>query len=209
MLRKSSLKDLLGEIPFTAEIYWHLRQSGKPIDPHFSLKHLEEHLADWVTIVRSVQPQVSPGKKVAIFGVLRYWIEHTTLLGLTLAGLGHKPALAFLPYDHWKKTLNRFDLRRQSAYARSVLQHAEPVLDITSLVDVKPERAQFPPALQEIIDEVAYRDTQYSLQIEDVARDHPLYHLRQTRNTQAALAGGSLAESGKSGCRHPPQWQHP
>ncbi len=188
MLRKSSLKDLLGEIPFTAEIYWHLRQSGKPIDPHFSLKHLEEHLADWTAVARSAQAQASPGKKVAIFGVLRYWIEHTTLLGLTLAGLGHRPALAFLPYDHWKKNLNRFDLRRQSVYARSVLQHAEPVLDITSLVDVKPERAQLPAELQETIDQVAYRDTQYSLQIEDVARDHPLYHLRQTRNTQAALA---------------------
>ena len=77
MLRKSSLKDLLGEIPFTAEIYWHLRQSGKPIDPHFSLKHLEEHLADWTATARAAQAQATTGKKVAIFGVLRYWIEHT------------------------------------------------------------------------------------------------------------------------------------
>ncbi len=188
MLRKSSLKDLLGEIPFTAEIYWHLRQSGKPIDPHFSLKHLEEHLADWTTTARAAQAQASPGKKVAIFGVLRYWIEHTTLLGLTLAGQGHIPSLAFLPYDHWKKNLNRFDLRRQSAYARSVLQQAEPVLEITSLVDVKSMRAELPPELQAEVDEVAYRDTQYSLQIEDVPRDHPLYDLRRARNTEAALA---------------------
>ena len=58
-------------------------------------------------------------KKVLIFVTLRYWIEHATLMGMALAGLGHEVTLAYLPYPNWRKPLNRFDLRRQNAYARA------------------------------------------------------------------------------------------
>jgi hypothetical protein len=188
MLNKSTLKDLLGEIPLTAEIYWHLRQAGKPIDPHFSLDKLARHLPDWTTQANEAAGAAPLGKRIAIFGVLRYWIEHTSLLGLTLAGMGNQVSLAFLPHDHWKKTLNRFDLRRQNAYALSVLRQAEPVLQIVSFVDQRGDQTDLPPDLQAAVAEVAYRDTQYSLQVEDVDIDSDLYRLRLERDSAAAQA---------------------
>ncbi len=188
MLNKSTLKDVLGELPLTAEIYWHLRQAGKPIDPHFSLDKLAQNLPDWAAQARQAASAAPPGKRIAIFGVLRYWIEHTSLLGLTLAGMGHQVSLAFLPHDHWKKTLNRFDLRRQNAYALSVLRQAEPVLQIVSFVEQRGGQGALAPDLLAAVSAVAYRDTQYSLQVEDVDRESDLYRLRLERNTTAAQA---------------------
>ena len=33
---KEVVKQLLGEIPFTAELYWLVRQRGKPVEPIFA-----------------------------------------------------------------------------------------------------------------------------------------------------------------------------
>ena len=35
---KEVVKQLLGEVPFTAELYWLLRQRGKPLQSRFSLR---------------------------------------------------------------------------------------------------------------------------------------------------------------------------
>ncbi len=140
MSYKVFLKHFLGELLLTAELYWSIRQSGKPLNGHFSLKKLEERLPAWKAEMReglartSVEPN---GRHILIFGTLRYWIEHTTLLGLALAGLGHRVSLAFLPYGNWKKAENRFDLRRQNAYAQAVLRQASPPLEIVPLLTEK------------------------------------------------------------------------
>ncbi len=70
-----------------------------------------------------------------LFTTLRYWIEHSVLMGMGLAGLGHKVTLAYLPFDNWQKSMNRFDQRRQDLYARSVLEGAAPVMQAISFYD--------------------------------------------------------------------------
>ena len=70
-----------------------------------------------------------------LFASLHYWIEQTALLGLTLAGAGHHPHLAYLPYFDWQKPVSKFDLRRNNLYARDVLAGTQPLLQITPLLD--------------------------------------------------------------------------
>jgi hypothetical protein len=38
MITKSAAKKILGDLPFTAETYWYIRQAGKPIRTGYSLK---------------------------------------------------------------------------------------------------------------------------------------------------------------------------
>jgi hypothetical protein len=44
MITKAAAKKVLGELPLTAEVYWHLRQGGKPPRTGFKLEQLQEHL---------------------------------------------------------------------------------------------------------------------------------------------------------------------
>ncbi len=191
MFSKESLKELLGELPLTAEIYWHFRQGGGPTDPHFSLERLKERLPEWTAAAGEARRRRPPGKKVAVFATLHYWIEHAALLSLALAGLGHDVTLAYLPYNSWKKPAPRFDLRRQDAYARRVLRLAEPLIRVQGLLAA---RAALPAALETAADEVAFRDTQYSRQREDITLDDELYRLRQERNRHAGAAALSWME---------------
>ena len=47
-LSKASLKDLLGELPLVPEVYWSLRQPGKPVTAKFALDRLQEVIPEWV-----------------------------------------------------------------------------------------------------------------------------------------------------------------
>jgi hypothetical protein len=187
-MNKTAIKHFLGEIPLTAEAFWYLRQPGKPLSRRFSLRQLEAGLPRWRSQAEQAAQRAQPGKKVLIFGTLHYWISHAALVGLALAGLGHKVILMYLPYGKWQKPLNRFDLRRQNLYARTVLEKAAPLVKAVSLVDVKPASNGFPAELNELVQEVALRDTQYTLQVEDVSPDSDLYRLRLDRNLNAARA---------------------
>src|SRR5512142_3299698 len=104
---KEVIKQLLGEVPFTAELYWLLRQRGGPLQSRFSLRHLQAEMPDLVkeaTALRdealraktlrtdslrakelSATRRASPFGKVFIFATLHYWIEHAALLGIALA----------------------------------------------------------------------------------------------------------------------------
>ena len=86
---EESLKDLFGEIPVAAELYWLVRQRGKPVS-RFSLKHLQAILPDLVMQAGESAERAPAGKKVLFFASLHYWIEHAALLSLALAGLGHQ-----------------------------------------------------------------------------------------------------------------------
>lgn len=204
MINKSEVKRLLGDVPLTAEAYWLLRQRGRPLSKSFSLHRIEEALPEWLSQAGSCRAQFAEQsnnprqRRVLIFSTLRYWIEHSLLLGIALAGMGHDVTFTYLPYANWQKQLNRFDLRRQNAYARKVLNRASPLLKPISLLDIKwvdPVNGKsftLPDGLEESIQEVSLRDTQYTLQIEDIEKDNSesqsaqLYRLRLERNKHAA-----------------------
>jgi hypothetical protein len=204
---KRAARYLLGELPFAAEMYWQLYEQGKAPLKRFALRRTERWLPDLLSQAQAARQQftsvsptsASPRRRILLFGMLRYWIENATLLGLALAGLGHEVTLLYLPYPHWHKPVARFDARRLSAYTQKVLSKASPLLQSMSLLEL-PEytnhRAQrvLPQVLDEAIQELALRDTQYTLQVEKVDRDGTqsssaqLYHLRLERNRQAANA---------------------
>jgi hypothetical protein len=197
MIGKRAVKQVLGKLPFTAEIYWRFVQQGKPPARNFSLRKLEKDLPEWCAQARTAQASGrpdEPARRILIFATLRYWIEHAALLGVTLAGLGHKVTLAYLPYANWRRPYQLFDIQRQNAYARSVLQIAHPTIQTVSLFDVKPASGRaFSADLFHKLQQVSIRDTQYTLQIEDVdlsgdSDSARLYRLRLERNLQAAAA---------------------
>jgi hypothetical protein len=184
---KSKIKDWLGGLPLAAEAYWYLRQPGKPLRENFSLDRLEKHLPDWATQVELLRQVTPSGKQIMIFGTLRYWIEHTTLVGLALSAMGHNVTLAYLPYDNWKQPLNLFDLRRQNFYVRNVLSLAGSTMNVLPLYNVK-KADNLPPELERAVAENALRDTQYTMQVEEVDLQSDLYQLRLKRNGEAARA---------------------
>lgn len=185
---KEVVKQLLGEVPFTAELYWLLRQRGKPLQSRFSLRHLQAELPELVAQAESLRKNANPGRKVFIFATLHYWIEHSALLGVALAAQGHKVTLGYLPYAEWQSPINRFDLRRQNVYASKVLEQAAPVMETVSFLTTRSLFTRIPDELMESVRQVTLYDTQYTLQIEDIDKNSEVYKLRLERNTEAARA---------------------
>ncbi len=200
-------KRILGELPFTAELYWQLRQQGKPVNKSFALNRTAKWLPQWLSQAevalsnsRSDTPCTSGlellvrhDRKVLVFTTLRYWIEHATLLGIALAGLGDQVTLAYLPYANWHRPINRFDLRRHNAYAQNMLQRASPLMRTISFMETKSAGSRgsmpsLPKTLVHEIEAVSERDVQYTLQVEEVDHQDALYRLRMERNLQAATA---------------------
>jgi hypothetical protein len=125
--------------------------------------------------------------------MLPYWVEQTSMLSLALAALGHDVTFAYLPYAHWKRSVDRFDLRRQNLYMREVLKPLESFLEPLSMLDA-PQVPSLPAQLAEQMPAAAYRDVQYSLLREEVDTDSDLYHLRAERNQTHALAMHNLMQ---------------
>jgi len=198
-IRKRIVKEILGDLPLTAELYWLLIQRGRPLTRKFSLRKTQKQLPEWCAQAKQAlietHGSAQSAKRVLVFCTLRYWIEHAVLLGTTLAGLGHKVTLAYLPYPSFDRPFSQFDLRRHNLYAREAFLPATDLIHPFSLLDVprfSPEK--LPIQLQQAIQEVSTRDTQYTLQVEHVdmedAHSHSgrLFHIRQERNRQAAAA---------------------
>lgn len=185
-IAKDALKKLLGELPFTAELYWLLRQRGKPLGTRFSLKHLQANLPDLVAQASALRETARPGKKIFIFATLHYWIEHAAVLGLALAAEGHQVALGFLPYCDWQADISRFDLRRQNVYAKKVLAGASPLIETVSFLNGRLSYTSLPQEVTKIVEEVSSYDTQYTLQVEDVDVQSDVYKLRYERNMEVA-----------------------
>jgi hypothetical protein len=186
-MNKRFLKSILGRLPYTVELYWQLVQRHRPWKAHFNLDDLEAVLPEAVQQTTLFAPAAQPGKKVFLFASLHYWIEFSTLMGLALAGKGHKVTLSFLPYANWDKPIQKFDLRRQNLYARGVLGEASSLMQVQSLMDVRPFSRDLPAELRRAVEEVSTFDTQYTLQVEDITREEDVYKLRYERNTEAAL----------------------
>jgi len=179
-----ALKNLLGDIPLTAELYWSLRQRGEPPVGGYHAKELRDALPRWVAQADAAQ-RPPTGKRIPIFSMLRYWVEQTALTALALAALGHEVTLAYLPYAHWKKPVTRFDLRRQEIYLKEILAPLEKKVSLAPLLHA-PAAKSLPSALEAQMPAAAYRDTQYSLLHEEVETDSDLYRMRLERDTHHA-----------------------
>ncbi len=197
-LSKRDLKQLLAGLPLTTDLYLTLIQRGKPLSRASSLDRLQQALPQWKgTVTQALQTshqwQDKP-KKVAIFAAYRVWLQHATLLGMALAGMGNRIHLAFAPYTFWRRQENRFDLKYQNSYLKGILQFAKPHLEIVSIYDEfsRNSSPDLPSLLEEAIRYVSLQDVQYTLQIEDVVTDDlsseaaQLYQLRLQRNRAAA-----------------------
>jgi hypothetical protein len=210
MAAKSSIKQILGGLPLTAEVYWLMRQSNKPVRRNISLQKLGARLPELQAQAQAAlksQAQSDTPRRILVFATLRYWIEHAAMLSIALAGQGHQVTLAYLPYVNWQRPINRFDLRRQDIYLRSILNKAQPLIQVISLCDQK-SSAELPAALLKELEEVSLRDTQYTLQLEkiDLLQDEQkvasqLYNLRMQRNQEAAAALLSWVHKSKANQR--------
>ncbi|KPK93421.1 MAG: hypothetical protein AMJ88_07700 [Anaerolineae bacterium SM23_ 63] len=188
---KERLKQLLASIPNAAKVYWRVVDGGGPtlhFAGHNSLENLKNALPGWCVTAERARNESSPGRDVMIFGTFRYWLEHTTALGLTLSGLGHNVTLTYLPYARYKIPASSFDLQRQDAYVWDVLNLTSPLIQVTSLYRYPLFRGALPEQLRLAVDEISLRDFQYSLKVEDVDREGQLYRLRVERNEFAARA---------------------
>jgi hypothetical protein len=185
MKPKALAKNMLGGLPFAAEMYWLLRHRGNKIHSRFNLEALQARLPEMVAQVSPHAESATPGRKIFIFASMHTWIRHAAITGLVLRGLGHAVTLGFLPYSNYDKPVERFDLRRQDLYARHVLKGAQPLLKIVSFLDLE-TAPEVPAELIRALKQVSTHDTQYTLQREDVTGDEPIYQLRQERNLDAA-----------------------
>jgi len=186
---KRRLKRFFGKLPFAPEIYWRLRQYGKPTGG-FAFQKLSKAIPEWRKVGLNNLAQNKPprGKKIFLFATLRYWIEHATLVGMALGALGNEVTLAFLPYANWQKPIDEFDLRRQNMFVRYVLSQAEPLIKVVPLLSTMNLDQHLPEALQKEIEDAALQDAQYTQQVEEINRNGKLYRLRLERNLQAAAA---------------------
>jgi len=211
LVTKQQLKQVLGSVPWTAELYWQLRQPGKPLSKSFSLRRIENALPEWLAMAGEARQENlasnMPKKRLLVFLTLRYWIEHGSLLSLALAGLGHEVTLAYLPYSNYRKPMTNFDLRRQNLYAYQILKQAEPLVKILPVVAIenKPVHPKhdipLPEELTQRLHQVSLRDVSYTLQIEEFDLEDEesaasqLYKLRCERNLFTAQAVYSWLKS--------------
>jgi hypothetical protein len=183
MRLRSLIKNVLGEIPFSAEIHWALRK-GK-FDFRFNLKELEANLDQLIHDLESLPTAELSGKKVFIFVATHYWLEQAIQMGFAMTGLGDRVTVGYLATSSWSKGINRYDLRLQNIYAKSILQRTRPWLETISLVDVRGKRS-LPKELQRNVGQVTFIDTQYVYQDENVSKDSPVHAMRRKCNQAAA-----------------------
>lgn len=184
---KDTIKRVLGEIPFTAELYWLVRQRNRPVHSRFSLHHLQEKLPEMVIDTRKIlQKNGHSGKNVFIFSTLHYWIEQAAITALGLAAEGNRITFGYYPYCDWFTDQSKFDIRRQNIYTHKILEAAEDLIHPVSFLSHSALFTPLPPALQAAVNEVSIYDTQYTLQIEEFEHTNRLYQFRLKRNTEAA-----------------------
>jgi len=185
---RERLKKILGEIPLTAEIYWLARRTEEPTNTGFSLRNIKPVLPDAVAEVVKLRRSAPAGKKVFLFSSIHKWLEINVFLGLALAGQGHEVTLGYYPFGEWNIQSNLFDLRRQSAYARSILRQVYPVMNAVNLFHPNASLANPPKSILDLVKEVTDFDYMYALQTEEVDEADEFYTFRHGRNLQAAKA---------------------
>jgi hypothetical protein len=213
MPKNSPLRELLGDLPFTAEIDWMLRSKNRPRKDHYNLTRLQTSLPAAVKAVRPFAQNAERGKKVLFFATLHYWIEQSAYLGLALAGIGHDVTLMTLPYSEWHKEKDKFMQRQRILHTHDTLKILTPLVKHVSMLDMQTSaRAShgtlravrhddLPEKIQADIKEISLWDAQYTLMREEVdmndAGDKSLYDLRIERNTFAAKAALDWMQTNK------------
>ena len=199
-----NLRELLGDLPFTAEIDWMLRSKNRPRNDHFNLDRLQKSLPAARAVVEPFAKDAPRGKKVLFFATLHYWIEQSAYLGLVLAGMGHDVTLLTLPYSEWHKQKDKFTQRQRILHTHDALASLDPLVKHVSMLDMQSSsftahntlhavaQNALPEKIEADIKEVSLWDVQYTLMREEVdmndAGDRALYDLRIERNTFAAKA---------------------
>ena len=202
MLKKTSLRNFLGELPLAAELDYALRHAGwnRARKDHYNLSRLQKSLPNAVSQVRPFAQKASAGKKILIFATLHYWIEQAAYISLTLAGLGYKVTLMTLPYSEWHKEMDKLTQRQRALHTRDSLAALMPLVEHASFLDLKPVSV-LPASLKADVEEISLWDAQYTLMREDVdmgsAGDRALYDLRIKRNTFAAFAALEWMQTNK------------
>ncbi len=188
----NTLRDILGDLPFTAEMDWILRSKNRPRKDHFNLDRLQKSLPAARAVVEPYAKKAKRGKKILFFATLHYWIEQSAYLGLVLAGLGHDVTLLTLPYSEWHKQKDKFTQRQRILHTKDALSCLSPLIKHASMLDLRPSTFDLPTAVQADVKEISLWDVQYTLMREEVdmnnASDRALYDLRIQRNTFAAQA---------------------
>src|SRR5512134_946212 len=129
MATKSTLRNILGDLPLAAELDWLLRQKNRPRKDHFNLERLQKSLPAAVAKTILFANTAPRGKNVLFFATLHYWIEQSAYLGLVLAGLGHKVSLLTLPYSEWHKQKDNFTQRQRVLHTRDALSCLSPLIE--------------------------------------------------------------------------------
>jgi len=194
---KDNIKNVLGQIPFAAELYWLVRQNGKPIQSRFSLKRLQEMMPEILADAIELRQANAGAKNVFIFATMHFWIEHAAVMGMTFATQGHKVTLGYLPYGDWRSPINKFDLKRQNLYAKKILDSAETLMSNVSLLNVKGTYKPLPAEIMNAVTQVTQYDAQYTLQVEEIDEKSDIYRLRYERNLEAARAAYYWLQQGK------------
>ncbi len=185
MSTRVQLKELLGDLPFTAEMYWLLGNRDKKAFSRFNLDTLKTRLPEMLAEIEPYTNSAPQGRNIFLFASLHFWISHVVVTGLALCGLGHRITFGYLPYSDFAKPINKFDLRRNDIYAREVLRQADPFMKSISLLGLVPVSA-IPEVLTRAVEQITIFDTRYILQREEVTGAEPIYLLRQERNLDAA-----------------------
>ena len=180
------LKDTLSSSPLIMDLYWNLYAKNQVWDEHYNLNNLKQVIEKSVRDAEASKLQSLPGKKIFMFAGLHFWIEQTVMMGLVLSGLGHDVSFGYLPYSSWQKPIRKFDLRRQDLYTREILKPLSPLMNLVPILDGA--LSPLTDDLKAIAEEVSVFDTQYTLQVEVVSPENPLYLLRLERNLHAARA---------------------
>ncbi len=178
---KETIREILGEIPLTAEFYNQLKKTSQPAT-RYSLKNIQERLPQMLQDVEDNKKTIDEPKKIFVFTSLHYWIEHAATVALYFAAQGHDVTFGYLPYSDWQKSVNKFDLRRQELYTKKVLADAEKYIKPVSFLPLHPSFKKLPDEITKIIEDVSAYDTQYTLQVEDFDKNSELYKMRVTAN---------------------------
>ncbi len=184
MKAKEAAKRWLGRLPGLAELDWYLRSRRRP-KIHRYLDLAAPYLSRWAPWAEARYHQATPpGRKVALFAALPWWVVHLAVMGLGLAAQGHRVVLGYLPYRDWWREATPWALRKWALQIRSVLRPAEGGVRPVNLLAHKPE--PIPPAWETFLRRVAAYDVEYTLQREGADTSSPLYRLRLARNRYAA-----------------------
>jgi len=213
MPKSNPLREILGDLPLTAEIDWMLRSKKRPRKDHYNLTRLLISLPGAVKVVKPFAENAPKGKNVLFFATLHYWIEQSAYLGLVLAGMGHDVTLLTLPYSEWHKEKDKFTQRQRILHTHDALKVLSPLVKHVSMMDMQSSSRSthgtlhahatngLPEKIQADIKEISLWDVQYTLMREEVdmndASDRAMYELRVERNTFAAKAALQYMQANK------------